>query len=225
MKIIKLNDAHVPYEDKRAIKKAFDACKEIQSDIIILDEWHDFYSISRFSKDPKRVLGLQDELNTVKRYLSKLRNLVTDDTRIIMLWSNHLERLRKYLWSAAPELSSLDCLKLESLLGLDGLNIEYTRIFIQNNILFKHGDICRKLSAYTARGELETERMSGCSGHTHRLGLHYKTKRDGPRWWMECGCLCDLRPEYMEGKVADWQHGYGLIEVAGNKSTPHPLAL
>jgi hypothetical protein len=29
--------------------------------------------------------------------------------------------------------------------------------------------------------------------------------------WMDCGCLCDLNAEYIQG-VVDWQQGLGVVQ-------------
>ncbi|MCA8938790.1 MAG: hypothetical protein KDB07_03230, partial [Planctomycetes bacterium] len=48
---------------------------------------------------------------------------------------------------------------------------------------------------------------SGISGHTHRLGIHYRTTLAGTKFWIENGCLCNLDPDYTHGQP-DWQHGF-----------------
>jgi len=101
-------------------------------------------------------------------------------------------------------------LKIPTLLELDKHKIEYRDTFTYNGFLFKHGDITRKFSGYTSRGEFERENTSGVSGHTHRLGAYYTTKRSGRYIWVESGCLCSLSPDYIQG-VPDWQHGISLV--------------
>jgi len=222
--IVSLTDWHVPFEDGKAINAVFKFCKKIQPEIIIVHEIHDFYSLSRFDKDPSRINNLQDELDRANEYLAILRG-ICPKSRIILLNSNHLDRLRKYLWRQAVELSSLRSLKLSNLLELEKNNIEYGGdMFIYKKFLFKHGDIVRKFSSYTAKAEFDKEGMSGCSGHSHRLGKLYTTKRGGKYVWVESGCLCDLKPEYIMG-VADWQHGFSLISFKGNSfyATPIPI--
>lgn len=38
----------------------------------------------------------------------------------------------------------------------------------------------------------------------------FKRHYGGMYTWAEIGCLCNLDSEYMEGQVADWQHGLGF---------------
>lgn len=223
--IISLTDWHVPYEDTTAIALAFAFVQYLQPTIIILHEVHDFYAISKFDKDPNRKLELQEEIDKANRYLAELRQLCSK-SRIILLKSNHLDRLRKFLWSQAPELNSLRALQLENLLELEKNGIEYKDYFICRNVLFKHGNIIRQDSSYTAKGEFLKEGCSGVSGHTHRLGMYFSTKRGGKYVWVESGCLCNKNAEYIEG-TANWQNGFSIIsfEEKGNQFIPQIIPI
>lgn len=204
--IIRLCDAHIPYHNPKVLKLAISIGKSLHPNIVVIDEWIDFYSLSKFDKDPRRKLELQQDLDTTAFWLYELRKAFPTQ-RIIMLESNHDKRLRKYLRSKAEELDGLRCLTLESLLSLNVSSIEYVKNFFFRKILFKHGSIIRNQSGYTARGERDKEGTSGNSGHTHRMGCHFKTLRGGEYVWVEGGCLCDpLQAEYIDG-TADWQHG------------------
>lgn len=214
-RIARLCDMHVPFEDKIAVNAAFEFVTKIQPDEIDIDEWHDFYSVSRFSKDPDRIDSLQDELDVVFTYMGDLRKRCPN-AKITMLKSNHTDRLQKYLWNNAPALSNLRCLELPILMRLDELKIGYADFVSRRGVnLSKHGNVIRKYSAYTAHWEFEREGMSGMSGHSHRLAKFRHSVRGGKYQWMECGCLCGLNPEYYDG-IPDWQHGIGLLQYKGN---------
>lgn len=212
--VVTVCDWHVPFESPSALAAAFAFCAKVQPQIIIIHETHDFYSLSRFSKDPKRIDSLQEELDRVSAYLHILRR-ECPNSRMILLRSNHLDRLKRYLWNHAPALSSLRALKVEELLCLDDHMIEYMDAFIYKNFLFKHGDLVSVGAGMTARRELAREGMSGASGHTHRLGQIYKRNRSGEYTWIESGCLCDLEPEWING-TADWNQGVSLVSFAGS---------
>jgi hypothetical protein len=207
--IVSLTDWHVPFEDTKALELAFAFCKFIKPEIIIIHEVHDFYAVSRFDKDPERKNGLQDEIDLAFKYMKDLRDSCPK-SRIIMLSANHTDRLEKFLWSKAPELNSLRCLKLEELFRLEELGIEFKEDFCYKNFLFKHGNIVRKDSSYTAKAEFLKEGCSGASGHTHRIGMHFSTKRGGSYVWVESGCLCSVKAEYIKG-TADWQQGFSMV--------------
>lgn len=208
-KVVTLSDWHVPFHDTKVIELELSFCKEEQPKIIVLHELHDFYMVSKYDKDPSRQDSLQKEIDVVDKYLGRLR-AYCPNSRIIMLDSNHLDRLRKYLWGKAPELHSLRELHIERLLGLEKHNIEFKDHFVYKKVLFKHGNIVRKFSGYSARGEFEKEGMSGVSGHTHRLGVYFHRLRGGSYVWIESGCACKLDAEYIEG-IANWQHGFSIV--------------
>ncbi len=207
--VVSLTDWHVPYEDKRAVACAINFCKAIQPDVIIIHEIHDFYDLSRFNQDPSRKETLQDEIDQATKYFRQLRELCPN-SRLILLESNHLDRLRRFLWTEGRPLASLRALQLEQLLDLAALDIELRENWHHKGVLFKHGDLVRKYAGYTAKGEFDKEGCAGVTGHTHRLGAFYTRKRGGSYAWFESGCLCDLNPEYISG-VADWQHGLTLV--------------
>jgi hypothetical protein len=207
--VVGLNDWHVPFHDPAAVEAAFAFCEKLQPQIIVLHELHDFYALSRYDKDPSRISSLQNEIDEVYQLLLQLRG-ACPRAQMYLLKSNHQERLRKYLWTLAPALSSLRSLRVEELFSLSTLDIKYQEDLVWNGFLFKHGNIVRKDAGLTARAELAKEGVSGASGHTHRLAQVYRTKRGGKYTWIEGGCLCSLEPEYVEG-TADWQQGFTLV--------------
>ena len=223
--IVTLCDFHIPFHDVEAIQAALGFCRKVQPHVIILHELHDFYALSRFDKDPERITGLQTELNWVGDYLRLIRD-TCPDSRIILLNSNHLDRLRKYLWSHAQALASLEALAIPELLNLKRYNIEYEDNFIYNNVIFKHGNLVSKEAGMTARRELAAENMAGVSGHTHRLAIIYKHDRGlGSRFWMEGGCLCRLDAEYLEGRIPDWQQGISIVSSDDDSCFAMPLPI
>jgi hypothetical protein len=216
IKVVALTDWHVPFEDKEVIRLEIEFCRQEQPEIIILHELHDFYNLSKFDQDPERVNQLQHELDLVNEYMWKLRK-ACPKARIILLGSNHLARLKKFLWKVAPALNCLRSLEIEKLLDLKKYGIEFKEYgFTFKKVLFKHGDIVRKFSGYTAKGEWEKEQVSGCSGHTHRLGVYYHTVRGGSYVWVESGCGCRLDAEYLHGGVANWQQGFAVFGFSPN---------
>lgn len=213
---LSLHDWHVPYHDSCALQAAFRFAAHLKPKVVLIHEVCDWYAISRFDRDPLRRLQLQEELDEARSWLKRLRRAVPD-SRIIMLESNHDERLGRFLRGTAPELAHLRCLGFRNLLGLSEFNISYTREFSYRGFLWKHGDLVRKFGAYTAKNELAKEGVSGASGHTHRLGQTFLTQRGGEYTWIEGGCLCTLRPDYING-IADWQQGCSLVSFLPGKT-------
>ena len=211
-KVLFVSDIHAPFQDNMAIKAIISFGKWLKPDkIIFMGDVIDFYAISKFSKDPVRAMRLQNEIDEAHSILRIFRKEFPK-VEMVYLKGNHEARLQGYLWSKASELSGLRNMSLVSLLGLDGLNIQYVsngRMKFRNFII-KHGDIVRKHSAYTARGELEATGLSGISIHTHRLSTHYLSNEGGNYVWYEGGCLCKMNQEYMQGKYPNWQQGFAF---------------
>ena len=164
-KFVVLSDIHFPYQDDKAIKAVYKFLEQHPVDTIILNgDILDFYDVSSFDKDPDRVNSLQEEINLAQKFFKKLRGL-SPNGRIVFVKGNHCARVERYL-KKHPELYSLDALKLPNLLGLDKFNIEYKdKGFKLGSLKIIHGDMVRKFSSYTARGELEKHDSSGISSH------------------------------------------------------------
>lgn len=207
-----LSDLHFPFQDEMAVNASLVFIKERQPKTIVLDgDVVDFYDLSRFDKNPSRINCLQLELDMVKEFLTKLRE-ASPKSEIIYIIGNHEDRLRKYIWQH-NELSSLEALTLDNLLGLNELGIKLVKNYQLGKYLITHGTVVRKFSGYSAHGEQDLNDCSGISGHTHRLGNYYKTTPTTEYEWFENGCLCQKEAEYMD-HYPNWQQGfsYGIIE-------------
>lgn len=206
-----MGDTHVPFHNKKAINTALKFMRSFKPHrLYLVGDIIDFYAVSRFDKDPERITGLQAEINETKEMLSKIRK-VDKSIDILYLEGNHEVRLQRYLWKH-PEISSLNALNIVNLLGLKDLDIKYikqTQTHVYHKFVIEHGDVVRQQSAYTARAQLDKKGMSGISGHTHRLGTHYKTDMSGNYVWCENGCMCELNPEYVVG-MPNWMNGFSV---------------
>ena len=136
---------------------------------------------------------------------------------------NHEDRLRKVIWTLPGTASELARLRAfgEAMTWANLTQCEevgwrivppeaQTKTEILPGIITKHGNVVRKWSAYTARGEWERYGRSGISGHTHRMGQFYTRDFNGNHVWTEGGCTCKLDPEYAPDP--NWQQGCVVIE-------------
>lgn len=207
-----LSDIHVPYHDLRSVSYACEFIRNFKPDAIyLIGDIVDFYSLSKYDKDPKRLLTLQDDIDQTVEVLSAIRESAAD-TPIFFRSGNHEHRLDKYLVSH-PEISQLRAMRLSQLLEFDRLSITeigYTENHELHGLQVEHGDIVRKRSGSTAGGMLDKRWKSGISGHTHRMGIHYVSNASGNYFWVENGCMCSLSPHYLIGRP-DWQQGFTLI--------------
>jgi predicted phosphodiesterase len=220
MLIVAFSDIHAPFQDGRAVDLLCQIIEHVKPNAILnLGDWIDFYSLSRFDREPKRILRLQDELDKAFEIGRKINDANVGGAEVIVLQGNHEDRLSRYL-NKHPEISSLSVLKFDRLLRLDELGWKSTddedRVsYISGRLRFKHGEYARKGSGRSAFAELDGVRfqISTISGHSHRLGNYYTR---GPRHLVggwETGCLCSLNPNW-GNKEPDWHHGCVVVEIS-----------
>lgn len=212
-------DMHKPFADPGAESVVLSIIKEAQPDFIgNLGDLTDCYSISRYSTDPARLQTLQDDIDAARSHLHQVSQAAPHATKLL-LGGNHEDRLRKTIWDLKGAARDLPRLRIFQktmtwpvLLGLDQIGWGWADYVQQQpvvgaipRLLLKHGDVVRKWSGWTAKGEWEKHARSGVSGHTHRLGTFYHRDLNGSHVWQEAGCTCSLEPEYV--RQPDWQHG------------------
>ena len=222
-KFIIISDIHFPNQDDKAIKCVFDFIKNHPVDTVIMNgDIVDFFDVSSFDKDPQRMFSLQTELDMAENFFKKLRKLLPE-AEMYFIKGNHEDRMERYLQKHS-ELFTLKALKIPTLLQLEKFNIHYKpKGFKFGSLKIIHGDIVRKFSSYTARGELEKHDSSGISGHTHRGGAYYYRTPDRYLAWYESFCLCNVHPFYVD--EPNWQQGflYGYIDKDSFAVTPIPI--
>jgi len=213
-------DTHFPYQDDAALAIVGKVAEQLQPDVVVhMGDLLDCYRLSRFDKDPTRMDTIQDEIDLGRAHLVQMRRRCPD-AEFILLEGNHLDRLRRVLWSLPGEAAFLHTLTAfkqtmtwPSLLGLDDLGIVFVPYGQESRHeflpKFMHGDVARKFSAMSAKAELDRYNRSGASGHTHRLGMYMHRDHAGNHVWLETGCTCDTQPEYTADP--DWQSGLVIM--------------
>jgi len=214
-----INDTHNPYQDQITLDLVENFLYELQPQFLIYDgDTNDFYPISPFDKNPNRIDSLQSDIdNTVAMFRRHKRGL--PKTKRILIDGNHEDRLRRFLWTKAPQLESLRCLKFEELFELDELGIEHIAyeqgLMINDSFLILHSDIASIHSGYTAKRLYEKHGGCGIGGHCHRGGSFYKRDRFGTWGWWENFCLCHLNPDWI--KNPNWEQGFSLVHFIGKR--------
>lgn len=212
-----ISDIHRPFECPIALGLAMSFIGRLRpTRVHLLGDICDFYSISRFDKDPARKETLWDEIQSVKEFLGQLRE-IAPDSQILYSEGNHENRLQRYLRSRAPELESLPALQLDSLLGLKEFEISWhrqERPYKIGHLMFLHGTLVRKHAGYSARGHFEKWGCTLIHGHVHRMG-RYAVRVNGDSYgaW-ENPCLCDVDPCY--DPCPNWQQGWSVICYGAN---------
>jgi predicted phosphodiesterase len=219
-KVLFIPDVHCPFHDNVALEALYNFMNWWKPEkVIILGDLVDFYALSSFNKDPRRALQLQKELDSSVQVLKDIRDRAPK-ADIHFIKGNHEHRLKKYLWSNSKELDGLRALQMEKLLEFDRFNIKYhdNGRMKYKGLVFKHGNVVRKYSGYSAKAEFEKNGTSGVSGHTHRLSVYRHTNESAPYIWIESGCLCKLNAEYLNGETPNWQQGFSVGYFKQNSS-------
>jgi predicted phosphodiesterase len=214
MRLTVIPDLHVPYHDADRLAEAVSDCRK-SDHIILLGDLLDAYPLMSHLKNPARAGNFSDEIEQAIEVLAGIRHAAGSDARIDLILGNHEDRLRRYVWANAPLLGERIVRNLDDALELDRFNIQMHQPsgFKAYNARFKHGDIVRNKAGYTARCEMERHRLSGFSGHTHRMGSasHTDRERVTTEWW-ECGHLVDVsKADYVTSP--DWQAGYVVANI------------
>src|ERR1043165_5473173 len=103
-------DLQVPLHDSAFVDKLVDVAEYISPDIILLiGDLTDSAEVGRWVKGrPGEFTGnLQDAFDMTSGIVSRFRKAVGEDCDMVLQWSNHDERVEKYVEQYAPALSTL----------------------------------------------------------------------------------------------------------------------
>lgn len=215
-KILVLSDIHVPYHNIKALTAAIDYGKSIKPDVILLNgDTIDFYGLSKWEKDPKK-RRIKEELDTFGEVIAILKKSVCEN--IVLKIGNHEERLIKFLFQKAHEISDLEEFQLEQILKKRCGDIEIIgdkRIIKAGKLNILHGhEFQQGITAPVniARGLYLRAKVSTMQGHNHQTSEHTEPNLDGEiiTTW-STGCLCELHPAY--APINKWNHGIASVEV------------
>jgi predicted phosphodiesterase len=212
-----ISDVHVPYHSEIAVAAAVGYLRDLGvSGILLNGDICDFYSISRWMKDPSQ-RDFKGELEACRDFLAYIRNEFPD-VPIVMKSGNHEERFQHWLWQHAAEISDDPVMSLGSWLKLrdhDITLVEDQRPVMLGKLPVLHGhELPRGMAApvNVARGAFLRTLSTCLVGHSHRTSNH--TESD--MWHAEtacwsAGCLCDLTPEY--ARINRWNWGFAIATI------------
>jgi hypothetical protein len=234
-----LSDIHIPFHDTAALLPLIrEARRWLRSgDAILLNgDVCDFFSISRFDKNPT-TSSLKLEIDSTRAFLGWLRAQFPR-CRIIFKFGNHDEWFDKYLWRKAPELFGLQQVRLEHLLtqpvansepGIDGIEfITDQRKIVAGHLDILHGHELGKGSiappVNPARGFFLKTMECTLAGHLHRTSQHQERTSKGKQvaCW-STGCLCGLYPDY--AKINKWDQSAARLDLSGRDFQVTPLRI
>lgn len=214
-KAVAITCLHAPYHDERLFKLLLQFLQHFKPDyLFLLGDISDWYPISNFNKNPKRLNDLGNELKCTRKLLKEICK-ASPASKKKLIKGNHEDRLRRYLWKH-PEIASLgeEFLNIPQLLKLKDYGIAYSeKGFDYHSIYIAHGHRLSKYSAYSAKLAMDDNTCNLIQGHSHRGGTHYKTvwRRGKCKQYVahEAFCMCSLNPEYIDRP--NWQHGWICI--------------
>lgn len=218
-----VNDFQVPFEDKIAFRLLLKALRLIKPDgLDILGDFMDCYCLpKKFVKNPERKLLLRDELEVGERLLRRVVRAAgpqCGDCRFSD--GNHEDRLRRFLWDSAPQLTGVRGLNLPDLLSLKELGFRhytYLQPYRIGQLWFHHGKIVRKNSGATALAHMQEVGGNIIVGHCHRMAHVCRTTWSHTIHGWENGCMCRLDPEYIHGPP-DWQQGFSIVRYGRGRT-------
>jgi predicted phosphodiesterase len=212
-----LSDVHVPYHDETAVRAAVDRLVDERIDALVLNgDIADFYSISRWEKDPA-ARDFKGELQAVRDFLAYVRGQFPE-IPIVLKEGNHEFRWKSWLYQHAPEIADEPMMSLAAWLKLGDHGVELVedqRPIMLGQLPVLHGhELPKGLAApvNVARGAFLRTLTSVLVGHSHRSSGH----AESDMWHAETfcwstGCLCDLTPEY--ARINRWNHGAAIVTV------------
>lgn len=226
-----ISDLQVPYHDRRAVDAVAQAITDLKGDddiVLTIGDEMDMQTISRWSQGTalewERSIG-KDRDTTVQ----VLKDLQVQH----VLRSNHTDRLFNSLMKRLPGMLGLPELELENFLRLPELGITFHKeaFHVAPGWVAMHGDEAglSQIAGQTAQGLSKKVGLSVVCGHTHRLGLQPYTQSVNGRttrtlYGFEVGNLMDMgKAKY--AKTHNWQQGFGLLYVDGNRVYPQPIPI
>lgn len=231
-----LSDIHIPFHDTKALHAVVNWGRKFKPDAILLNgDICDFFSISRFDKNPA-ASSLLREIDLTRQFLHWLRQQFPK-ALIIFKEGNHDEWFARYLWRKAPELFGLPEIELRHILtgarendsAIENLEwIGEQRRIQAGKLSILHGHEMGKGSiappVNPARGFFMRSLECMLAGHLHRSSTHNETSMAGKliACW-STGCLCGLWPDY--AKVNKWDHSAAAVELQGEDFSVIPIRI
>lgn len=213
-KALVMGDLHIPYHDVRAIKAALITAEKQQCDTLYLNgDTIDFYSISRWEKDPRQ-RNLKREVMTTRAVLESLGKYYD---RKYFKRGNHDDRWDAYLWSRAEDMADFEEFELGAVLRLEDsgyIEIRSKQWAELGKLSILHGhEVQGGYSVNPARGLWnKLTSTAACNHHhqsSHHSDNHAMTKTMVSTWSL--GCMCDLHPAF--APLNKWNLGFGICEV------------
>lgn len=229
-RFIVVSDIQYPYQDPKALRLCIDYIGEggPWDGVLIVGDELDAPQAAKFSKGYAAEFAgtLQRDIDGCHAMLADIVEAASGSD-VVLMRSNHTQRIETYLNRYAPALSSLRSLDYPTLLGLGDLGIAWRDkpwkfTSDGDGWYLAHGDEGSLIQSAGGTGLNLARRFntSVVCGHSHRLGLQHAHAAVGGKvvkrlWGFEVGHLMDMKKAGYLGRSgggANWQQGFGIIE-------------
>lgn len=217
-----------PYHDREAIDIALQILAATKPEyVILLGDNLDFQPLSlRWPSPPNAMQTTSIALAEYRWLLWRIRQ-VCPKSKIVYMYGNHEDRLRKYLDERAGELQGLlqangqQMLSLRNILDLDNLHVttvDYPQPYwLWGRVEIEHGRTVRRGGGATAATVASQREHSVIYGHIHRQEVAHRSV-DTPMGKREYvtgspGCLCRVDGTVPGVDRPDWQQGVGVLSL------------
>lgn len=183
-------------------------------EVVLLGDFADFYAVSRYPKDPRVSILLEEEVASVREGLDELDRLFPEAKKAF-LEGNHEQRLEKYLIEKAPALFGVT--QVEFLFELNQRPLWSWHPFGRNQ---RYGILGTDLYAFhrpkasNTKAHLNRTGVSSIYGDIHKIERGHQVNLDGRQLVCACpGWLGDVSSrvfDYMPS-TPQWQLGFATV--------------
>lgn len=216
-KVLLISDIHIPYHEPESIKVCLKYAKNQGVDCVYINgDMLDFFWLSFHEKDARKRPGISKELEMGRQFLKGLRDYM--GCAVYYKPANHEFRLERYLTVKAPELLDTEDFRLDVLLRVRELGINWIgrrdKCYF-GKLLVEHGDRIKGTGGVSpARTLFLRYKRHAICGHFHKKTEHSAKIYDGSSIvTYSTGSLCNLEPEYFE--VNEHTNGFAIVDMGG----------
>lgn len=230
-----LPDIQYPYCDKLMLQKILRVVKEVQPDTVLsIGDAIDFPQVSRWSIGTAGAYA-----PTLQAHIDGFRNDVliplretAPESELVWLEGNHDLRIRDFIGKYAPPLRTIRALEMESLFGLDDLNVQYERgpIRVGTNTYAIHGHENGTYVSTPHAWDQKFVKRYGSErnfvfGHTHQPFLTTRATgfngKVSPWFTMNVGSIMDpTEAKYIKDGSVSWTMSFALLRDDGKRVWP-----
>lgn len=216
-------DIHIPFHDPRYLRIISKVISTIKPDgVIQLGDALDFFQISRFEKDPERINTIFDDIAIYKEILNSWEKLLPKGGELHQLQGNHCERLTRYVWSQAREISRA-VKPLPELLNLKSQKIKYRWHPLKNWTSCQIGDCVLHHGHYynqhVAQANLTRYPTKLITGHTHR----FQYVSNGEKFSATLGHGSNEALTAHTPTPTGWQQAFGILTLINGVTYLEPI--